>query len=583
MVAAVIYAPGVTAPFYLDDFIVVNNSESFQKTRFLGYFSFWLSNRLETLLGLVFPWDVTIYFRIPNIAIHVLAAVVVYWLAWELIGRRLPAGIAGALFLVHPIQTQAVTYVSQRFESQAALFMFLAGVTYVRFRKGGSRYWLVGTLLAAIAAATTKENAVALPLWLMLMEVVFFSGIRSLKKIAYFVPLVVVVAFPTVKTFLDSGATLLWIPFELYLLSQASVLLTYLRLIFFPGKQFLLYDFPPVTVVTSVVVMEWMVVLGIIGLGIYLARKKPLVGFGILTFFVMLSPTSVMPLPDLIFEHRIYPAFAGIAIAAASVFKPNRKMLAVFCIIFAFLGYKTVKRNRQWKNRLEFLELSRTEFPHEARVLGSLATAYAMRGEINKAILLNQEARQYLPELNAFYRKSGILIIDFNLATLYMESGNLPKALEEAQRVLSVDPEQVGAYKIAASVKFQSGDFVGARTILQRALLVAPGDRALWNSMKMVEESLGDTAKSRDAAAKVVELDPLKGVVPSKPPDPGFGVLHHTNILFGFLFSFLVGGFLVVSYVLPQTKEIWFWLRTGRLPDVSTISVDDAAAGLQGK
>ena len=295
----------------------MSNAQTIQHSRFFGYLTLWMSTKLEALLGLVFPWDITIYFRIPNILIHVLAASVVYWLAWELIGSRFSAWIAGCLFLVHPIQTQAVTYISQRFEAQAALFMFLAAVTFVRFRKGGSWIWLAGTLAATFVAAMTKENAVAVPIWLMLIEMIFFSGIRSLKKMAYFIPLVLAVVLPTLKIFLSSGGTLLWIPFELYLLSQASVLLQYLKLVFLPGKQFLLYDFPPVTTVTTVVVLEWIAILSIVGLGIYLARKKPVIGFGILTFFCLLSPTSVVPLPDMIFEHRVYPALAGLAIAVA--------------------------------------------------------------------------------------------------------------------------------------------------------------------------------------------------------------------------------------------------------------------------
>src|SRR3989442_834228 len=145
----VLYRPALQAPFYLDDFVVLNTAETLHLgTRTLGFASFWFSHRLADWFGLVFPFDVTIYYRLPNIFIHALAATAVFWLARELTGRRLIAGFAGALFLIHPIQTQAITYVSQRFESLAALFMIVSAASFVRFRQGGRRNWLWLPLLA---------------------------------------------------------------------------------------------------------------------------------------------------------------------------------------------------------------------------------------------------------------------------------------------------------------------------------------------------------------------------------------------------------------------------------------------------
>src|SRR5204862_3741760 len=195
------------------------------KSRFLGYGSFWLSHKLADLLGFVFPWEVTIYYRIPNVLIHILAATAVFWLARELTQRRLTAGIAGALFLLHPIQTQAVTYISQRFESQAAMFMFLAAAAYVRFRRTRLKAWLAPALVFAAAAATTKETAVVLPLWLLVIEFTFFDRSRIRRSALYVLPVGLILLYPAWNAFQSSGTlTLGWIPYHQYLLTQGPIL-----------------------------------------------------------------------------------------------------------------------------------------------------------------------------------------------------------------------------------------------------------------------------------------------------------------------------------------------------------------------
>lgn len=574
---AALYAPGIAAPLYLDDPIVLQNAERIIKSRFLGYGSFWLSHKLADLLGFVFPWEVTIYYRIPNILIHVLAATAVVWLARELTQRRLTAGIAGALFLLHPIQTQAVTYISQRFESQAALFMFISAAAFVRFRQGKSRWWVLVTVLAAFAAVASKENAIALPLWLIAIEIVFFSGIPRLKYLAYCVPVVALIVFPAWLTFKSAGGTLIWIPFELYLLSQGAVLLKYLRLVFLPGSQHLLYDFPPAQGVTLAVVGQWALLLLLVGSALYLARRRPVVIFGIVTFFILLSPTSVIPLPDLIFEHRVYPALAGLAIAVAAVFPPTRRTFALFSIVFVFLGYRTFVRNGQWNDRVKFYEAERAAFPQEARILASLGTAYAMTGEVKKAITTNEEARKYINRLNPYYYKPGVIIVDLNLSTLYSQMGDSVRSMEEARRVLSVEPEQLAALRLLFQAQFLSGEYKDARKTLLGIVKQTPLNVEYLRQMREVEKRLGNDAILPVLDAQIAELvvkvpqdsEKLPALEDRRPK-------HMMVILFVVLVS-LMALLTAVFLVLKRSfSEVVRWIRTG-----STVSVDSPVPGLQ--
>ena len=140
--ALLLYGHGLQAPLYLDDPSVLDGARGFLRpSRPLGYFSYFLSFLFADLFAPFFHWNSWFYFRLGNLLIHVLTATVVLWLARELTGKR-PAGIvAGFLFLIHPVVSEPVMYISQRFESLATLFMVASAVSYTRFRKFSGWPW----------------------------------------------------------------------------------------------------------------------------------------------------------------------------------------------------------------------------------------------------------------------------------------------------------------------------------------------------------------------------------------------------------------------------------------------------------
>src|SRR5688572_4559447 len=137
-----LYSHALQAPYYLDDQSVLETAGNISPgIRPLGYFSFWLNIKASYFFAPLFPWREFVFIRFVNVWIHVFAATAVFWFVRELTGHINPgnrtriAFIAATLFLVHPIQTQAVTYITQRFEALAAAFMMCAAAAYVHFRK----------------------------------------------------------------------------------------------------------------------------------------------------------------------------------------------------------------------------------------------------------------------------------------------------------------------------------------------------------------------------------------------------------------------------------------------------------------
>lgn len=382
VIALLAYSNTFRVPFLFDDegSIQLNNSVhglknfldggyNFLPNRILGYFSFALNYQLSGL-------DVTGY-HIVNLAIHVITALLVYALGRLTLGApRLKQNFSEAqiglfsfvvalLFVSHPVQTQAITYIVQRLTSLCALLYLTSLVCYVRWRldytgstsfvRGIASPWLAASFVAAVLAMKTKEIAFTLPVIILLYESTFF-GWPGRKLFGQMVPLLLTVfiipytVFSTINPLIQSGGTLLsdvtspaynivrvtrWE----YLYTQFSVILTYLRLLILPFGQNLDYDYQiNHSLAEPRTLLSLLALLLLLSLAIYLFMKSNrvtasagevkeetqparltipsaplyrLAAFGIFWFFITLSvESSVIIIQDVIFEHRLYlPSF----------------------------------------------------------------------------------------------------------------------------------------------------------------------------------------------------------------------------------------------------------------------------------
>ncbi len=508
--ALLLYGIAVEAPIQLDDGPVLESARTIHPVaRWLGFTSFWFTHKAFTVFGNIFPWRPEAYHRFGNILIHAIAATALFWLVKELSENTLIASIAGALFLVHPVETQAVTYISQRFESMAAMWMIISAAAYVRFRKSGHAPWIALVVLAGVAAVLSKETAGILPIWVLLIELCFFSGTIFRTRVKYVAPLALLFLMPAWSIFRAAGGagTFTWIPWHWYFASQGPVLAKYLQLSFWPRQQFLYYEFPPVDALTFSLIAQWLLVIGVIAAGILLLKRERLAGFGLLSFFVLLLPVTLVPLPDLIFEHRVYPAFAGIAIAVAALCRAERKaLLAGMAVILVFLCWRTIVRNSQWNDEIAFMEIHRAEFPHDPDILARLGSYYYAHGYVNKALDLTLEARKYEGRFNPYYSQARKTNIATNLVAIYFAKQDVDAALTEAKRAIALDPEQPMALRAVATVEMSSGHYAAARDAWQRLTTVRPEDFQAWLGLKQACGFLHDVDGAAAADLKLQEF-----------------------------------------------------------------------------
>ena len=355
LAACLAYANSFSVPFIFDDHVIIENNLFIQDARFLANpslvkgTSLYYPLKLRYISLLSFSLDYLNHglnprgYHLTNLVIHLINALLVYgligvafaapWLARSTLQRYAPliACFTALFFAVHPVQTQAVTYIAQRYMSLATLFYLLSIYLYGKWRLATLEVTRVGarglggillgiyllSLTAAFLGLKTKEICVTLPFAIGLYEFLFFQG-KVWKRLLYIIPyvlaiLVIPLSFMDLVDFKQpleqilstiSQKSFIATPtssFD-YLLTQFTVLVTYLKLLVFPIHQNLDYDYPIYhSFLDPAVLLSFALIVAIIGLAIYLLSRyreqEPavhLMAFGIFFFFLALAVESVL-------------------------------------------------------------------------------------------------------------------------------------------------------------------------------------------------------------------------------------------------------------------------------------------------
>lgn len=420
--------------------------------RGIGFLSFLLNYRLGGL-------DVSGY-HLVNLAIHISTAMLVYGLVLTTARASLdnnqgdqntikPEAVAfltSFLFVAHPVQTQAVTYIVQRFTSLCAMFYVAGILCYALARQTVSDQALKGqqsrhpkawgflalSLLCAALAAKTKEIAYTFPVIVLVYEFMFFRSPLQQRLKYLLLPVAAPFALAGMMIFrvlhdddLHGIHELTRIETNIsridYLFTQFRVIMTYIRLLFFPINQSIDYDYSVSTAFTGQVALSalalGMLLLTAVWLWIRSNRLPPspdtlylrLIAFGIIWFFVTLSiESSIIPIVDVIFEHRLYLPSAGalVAITAAIMCAadklgqlPYARLLATFTLLTVALALAiaTYKRNAVWSDELTLWQDAYLKAPRKARVVNNYAAALILRGKAETALPLLIEAIEISP------------------------------------------------------------------------------------------------------------------------------------------------------------------------------------------
>lgn len=382
-VAAAAYLPSLAGVFHFDDYNVIVHYPTVHSWEAL----------LERAGGGVRPllkasytlnWTLGGGFHLLNIALHAMNAALLFLIGQCLFGDRRAALIAALLFALHPAATEAVTYISGRSSSLMALFYLGALYAYLR-----GAHWSVSSFLFLLAVAT-RETAVTLPAALLLCELCRgqWPGWREILRRQW----------PHWTLLLAGGVFVLLNQRYFDLLaygfgerSLADNLLTQvggisylaLRLISLHGYN-IDPALPTLTEWTPLLAFQSILLLALFVLGAANLRRRPWIAFGILWFFLQLSPTnSIVPRLDVANDRQLYLACWGLFLALCIQLR-NLPVLA-FTAMIAVFAAASIVRQLDYRSEIALWESSVALAPWNARGHNNLGYAYQLAGRTDDA------------------------------------------------------------------------------------------------------------------------------------------------------------------------------------------------------
>ncbi len=458
--------------------------------------------------------------HLVNLIFHLINIILVFILFNTLFKKPTLALLISFLFAVHPMNVEAVTWVSARSSTMYACFYLLSLIFYVKYITGKLQiHILFISFFFFILSLFCKVQAVTLPLLLLLID--YFSDRKKIKvlfleKLPFIILSLVfiIIAFRNSETLTFFTHTKLksFTGFDLIFLNGRS-LFFYLQKFLIPVDLSAVYVFPvksnfwlPVEyyIYTLLVIILCLVVFK------FRRNKKLVLGLGIFLITISIN-LPLISLRSVIFADRYaYFPYLGLLFVLATFYqsfvekyiKTNKKViysLTIFILIYGlFLSYETWERNKKWENDMTLA----TDIIRKNPAVPFIAKIYRKRGnyfanhhmiqksviDYSKAIELDPDdidsyiyraysylklnkLREALPDLNkGIEYNPNASVLYANRAMVKLNIGDRIGARSDCNKCLSLDSTNAEAYNFRAILKFQSGDFLGAQQELRAAI-----------------------------------------------------------------------------------------------------------------
>jgi Tfp pilus assembly protein PilF len=539
----VVYKDVIHAPFVFDDMhTIVENEVLHNISRF---FQIQILFSQRPLVDLTFSINYflgghnSFGYHFLNIIIHFCNGILVYLLSMTFFNyffinkntkpnsyegnfhkKIIFAVITTFIFLLHPLQTQAVSYIAQRYTSMAAFFYLLSIIFFIQARSLQKRdqprtglkslqviclYLLV--VFSGLAGFLSKQNVASLPFALLFVEYMLFDqSWRSWKrKFSWVIPVLFLVSCLIIYIGLYRGEAIHFgqlledlsskaqeterVSHGDYFLTQISVLVQYFRMFIAPYGLHPDHMYPFTHSLLNVKTMACLLfLLGLVFLAGYTRKMLPVVCFGIVWFFITISvESSVFPISDALMEHRMYLPLFGLALITSWLvcLCLNRKTylgIGMSVVIVISLSWLTLQRNQVWSDPLMLWSDVVTKSPENSRAYNNLGEVYIDRGQY-------VQAEKVLKQSIAL--KQVVPTAHLNLGLAYAHQKKYEKAKGQFLTALALKPDYAKAHFNLASIYLMEQELTQARQHLLQTVRKKP----TWKDARL---QLGDLALRLD-------------------------------------------------------------------------------------
>ena len=454
-----------------------------------------------------------------NLALHVLSALILLGIVRRTLARsarlvsaaRPLALVAAAIWLVHPLQTDAVTYVTQRTELLMGLFYLLTLYAAIRAAEGSRSWpWQTASVVSCALGMASKEVMITAPLMVMLYDRVFlypslaearrrrwplYAGLMTTWAVLATLlmlspPHHLLVLIPGGHaSVLERGMT----PWE-YLRTQVGVIARYLGLALWPHPLCLDHGLW-VARTAGEVLPGGLVVAGLVGGTAWALRRHPGTGFLGAWFLVVLAPTSsVVPVvTEVMAERRMHLPLAAVAVAAvlggyaavgALVRSDSRRAalrVSLALAVIATLTALTARRNVDYGSEVSIWSDAAEKRPWNPRAHNNLGNALLRAGDLDGAFAQYAEAIRLEPDYAEAH---------YNLGNAFLRKGRPTDAAASYAAALRIDPELAPAHYNLGNVQLAEGRFEEAIAHFGEVLRIDPDFEYARTNLRVARERL---------------------------------------------------------------------------------------------
>lgn len=495
-----LWAAGLHAPFVYDDKVEVIGNPTIRVFTDLGAILRYNVSRPLLIATYAVNWALggldPVGYHALSIVIHLVNVVLAAKVVRQVLGRvpsLLPQAealgwMAAVLWGAHPMAVQCVTYITGRSDALCATFWLAASLAWLRGRTRA-------TLLAVAAAIATKELAVMLPLWLVMLR---WPRGREWRVPAALVALLAAGAALRVQ--------LMGWPFlppqRSYLVqawAQGEVTTRYLLLWVFPWPQAVLHD--PALIGNRLGIGSALTALALVATAASAwalrARPPALAALGWLLVVCWLAPSGVLPLKELMAEHRAY--LVGLPVLTAACLGLRRLGRVAYPLALAAAAAATLAQIHTWNDEVRLWSAAARTYPQSAQ------TAY---GEADALRFAGRWA-----DAEAGYRRVLALAPDdedaaINLGIVQAEQGRTDEARATWQGVIARNKRSCGAHNNLAALAARSGQRAEAMTEYTSALHWCPGDPVALVNLGDLFWERGETTSARACYTQYLDVLP---------------------------------------------------------------------------
>jgi protein O-mannosyl-transferase len=519
-----VYWPAIRGPFLLDDMSLIYMYPNAAQIPFSNW-----AHQLRPLLMVTF-WanfqqsgaQSTFGYHMLNVFLHFFNAIftlvivrrVLGWAAVEEVRARILAFFAAGLFLLHPLQTESVSYIASRSETLSVFFVLAALAVFVtRSGRAASIPRIVALLALFAAAALSKEHTAVLPAVLLLTDYYWnfeFSPSTIVRNWKIYVPIAAGAAFfgayilRILRNNGTAGFQIQGLAWYQYFFTQCRVIWDYVRLYVFPFGQNL--D-PDVEISRNILAHG-----AVVGLAALIAvsvlawiyrQRFPIGSYGWFMFLILLAPTSsFVPILDPMAERRLYLPFIGLLLITVEFVRrwtpsPNA-FAAALALVLVVEGGLTYQRNLLWGSEVAIWKDTVDKSPRKMRPRFQLALADFHAGDCAESV--NEYQR------TAELEKPGYdLLLDWGLA--YDCAGNTAQAIAKLEQAVTLHPS-AHTYSQLGREYGKAGNYPEALQALATAQKLDPRFAMTYYTLGNVHQAEGDLARARDDYQKVLRIDP---------------------------------------------------------------------------